>query len=67
MGKSGDRRIPVGYMKPESTGPSKTTRLIAVVLGFIIVLLLIWKLFYIPGIEEDGTEIGHAGALWIPL
>ena len=54
-------------MKPESTGPSKTTRLISVVLGFIIVLLLIWKLFYIPGIEEDGTEIGHAGALWIPL
>lgn len=53
-------------MKTGPAGPSKTTRLIAVVLGFIIVLLLIWKLFYIPGIEEEGTEIGQTGSLWIP-
>ena len=47
-------------MKTGFAGMSKTARLIAVVLGFIIVLLLIWKLFYIPGIEEEGTEIGYA-------
>ena len=52
-------------MRNGFAGLSKTTRLIAVVLGFMIVLLLIWKLFYIPGIEEEGTEIGHTRVLQV--